>query len=351
VNGSAFRKFWMEGPGSFVLAIVAALFVRWAVFEAYVIPSGSMLPTLLHHDHIFVNKMLYGLRLPFSEKWLFHWSDPDRGEVVVFKYPQDKKLFYIKRIIGAPGDRILYENSHLYVNEQLVERTVPTTTKDDWEWLRDQDFPGDVDSGGKDGYVQWQETLDGHVYSTLLRKNGGPSPTFGPFVVPEGHFFVLGDNRDNSQDSRAWDAQATFATGEVSLTHASTGGAPITVSKGTVFKTSQSQALAVQFETTQDVTLTDGSVRVPVRCTEPGAQGNIPAGSIQVLADDLAAKDVQVNNLKAISGGEDKRFVPRDYLVGRASFVWLSCEETLPMVRFLCHPLKIRWNRFFHIIQ
>jgi signal peptidase I len=100
-----FWKFWSEGPGSFVLAIAAALIVRWAFYEAYVIPSGSMLPTLLLHDHIFVNKMLYGVRLPFSEKWLFHWNDPDRGEVVVFKYPQDKKLFYIKRIIGVPGDR------------------------------------------------------------------------------------------------------------------------------------------------------------------------------------------------------------------------------------------------------
>jgi signal peptidase I len=332
--------------------VALALIVRWAFFEAYVIPSGSMLPTLLHHDHIFVNKSVYGLRMPFSEKWLFKLSDPERGDVVVFKYPNDKSLFYIKRVVGLPGDRVFYENGNLYINEELVEKAVPSSHKVDFNWLRDQDFPGESKSGGRENYVHWQETIGNHSYSVLLRKNGIHSAPFGPYVVPENHLFVMGDNRDNSQDSRAWDARATYARGEVLVIRTSASGLePLVIPKGTLFRTSDSQTLAVQFESVDEVILKDGDARVPIQCKEPGAQGNVPAGAIKLLPEALASHGLQVNNLSATAGGEDKRFVPRDFLVGRASFVWLSCEETLPMVRFLCHPLKIRWKRFFHPIN
>jgi signal peptidase I len=247
------RRFWTEGPGSFLIAIVLALFIRWAFFEAYVIPSTSMLPTLLVHDHIFVNKILYGVRAPFSEKWFVQWRHPQRGEVVVFKYPADKEKYFIKRVVGLPGDRVLYENGHLYVNEKLIEKTIPQGFKDEWLWLRDSDFPGDQDIGGRALYVHWEEHLADITHSILLRKEGANQVTFGPVTVPEGQYLVLGDNRDNSQDSRAW--------------------------------------------------------------------------------------------------SEGRRFVPRAYLIGRASFVWLSCESTLPVVTFLCNPLDIRWKRLFHSVQ
>ena len=250
------RRFWIEGPGSFLLAIILALSVRWILFEAYVIPSTSMLPTLLVHDHIFVNKILYGLRAPFSENWLVRWYQPERGEVVVFKYPADKEKYFIKRIIGLPGDRVLVENGNLYVNDKIVERSIPRDLKEEWQPLKDSDFPGDEEAGGRALYVHWEEHLGESPsqknYSVLLRRQGG-SATFGPVTVPGGEYFVLGDNRDNSKDSRAWD--------------------------------------------------------------------------------------------------EDKRFVPRDYLVGRASFVWLSCESTLPGLTFLCNPLAIRWKRLFHSVN
>ncbi len=247
------RRFWTEGPGSFVLAIALALFVRWALFEAYVIPSTSMQPTLLVNDHIFVNKLIFGLRVPFSERWLVHWNHPQRGDVVVFKSPSDKNKYIIKRVIGVPGDRVVYENGHLYLNEKLVEKTIPQDLKDEFLWLRDSDFPGDENVGGRALYVHWEEHLERKRYSVILRKETSMEAAFGPVSVPDGQYLVLGDNRDNSQDSRFWE--------------------------------------------------------------------------------------------------DSYRFVPRDYLIGRASLVWLSCESTLPVLTFLCNPLTIRWKRLFHAVN
>ena len=204
------RRFWTEGPGSFLLAIVLALFIRWAFFEAYVIPSTSMLPTLLVNDHIFVNKIIYGIRRPFSESWFVQWSHPRRGEVVVFKYPANKDQYYIKRVVGVPGDRVLYENGNLYVNEKLVERGIPQDLKQEWTWLKDTDFPGDQAAGGMSLYVHWEERMNDKTYSVILRKEGGSQATFGPVTVPDGQYLVLGDNRDNSQDSRAWEEGNRF---------------------------------------------------------------------------------------------------------------------------------------------
>lgn len=247
------RRFWTEGAGSFLLAILLALFVRWAFFEAYVIPSTSMLPTLLVNDHIFVNKILYGVRAPFSENWFVQWRHPKRGEVVVFKYPADKQKYYIKRVVGLPGDRVLYEKGNLYINDRLVDKTIPSTHKEEWLWVNDSDFPGDQAAGGKSLYVHWEEQLDTGEHSILLRKESSHEEAFGPIVVPMGQYLVMGDNRDNSRDSRAW--------------------------------------------------------------------------------------------------SEERRFVPREYLIGRASFVWLSCESTLPVVTFLCNPLEIRWKRLFYPVN
>lgn len=247
------REFWTEGPGSFVVAILLAVIVRWALFEAYVIPSTSMLPSLLVNDHLFVNKITFGLRVPFAEKWIFKWEDPKRGDVMVFKLPSNKDLYYVKRVIGVPGDRVMYENGHLYVNEKLVERTIPQELKDEWGTLKDTDFPGEQDIGGLSNYVHWEEHLGSKNYSILLRKESSGAPAFGPVTVPEGQYFVLGDNRENSQDSRAWE--------------------------------------------------------------------------------------------------KETRFVPRDYMIGRASLLWLSCESTLPVLTFLCNPLTIRWNRLLQPVN
>jgi len=248
------RQFWTEGWGSFAIAIGIALVIRWGLMEAYVIPSASMLPSLLIHDHIFVNKAVYGIRIPFSEKWLVKFKSPERGEVVVFKYPVDKDIFFIKRVVGLPGDKIMYENGKLYVNDQPVE-TTPAPTGGDWDEVRDADFRREdvqnpnFQSDGKSNYVHFIEKLGEHPHSILLRKDDVFGRSEGPWTVPSGHLFMMGDNRDNSHDSRRWG------------------------------------------------------------------------------------------------------FLPEENILGRAMFVWLSCEETLPQLSFLCNPLTTRWGRFFHQVN
>lgn len=239
--------FWKEGWGSVGLAILAALTVRWAFFEAYVIPSGSMLPSLLINDHIFVNKYVYGVRVPFSEKWLVKFGEPLRGEVIVFKYPLDMGTFFIKRVVGEPGDKVYYENNRLYVNDVEVERTIPATDEG-LKWLRSEDLSQSGRPEKVEDYDHFIESINGISHSVILRKNEFPK-NYGPIIVPADHLFVMGDNRDGSSDSRYWG------------------------------------------------------------------------------------------------------FVPKKNILGRASIVWLSCEETFSFASMICNPLTVRWTRFFHSIH
>ena len=252
------KLFWTEGWGSMALAVLAALTIRWLLLEAYVIPSGSMFPSLLKNDHIFVNKLTYGIRFPFSENWMVKFREPERGEVIVFKFPKDKNIFYIKRIVGVPGDKIKFENGVLYINDKPQEKVVPKSSTD-FDYLREEDFKSE---GGMDdtksNYVHFTEMLDGGIgdkhavvpHSILLKKgevmgfNGD-----GEWIVPEDHLFAMGDNRYNSSDSRFWG------------------------------------------------------------------------------------------------------FVPKKNILGKAGFVWLSCEEMIPVVSILCNPLTVRGTRFFHTIH
>src|SRR5580765_5044118 len=107
------KKSFLRETGSLLLAIAFALSIRWCLVEAYVIPSGSMLPSLLIQDHIFVNKLVYGIRVPFSKEWLLRFRLPTKGEVIVFKYPEDESTFFIKRVIGTPGDKIGWDGQQL----------------------------------------------------------------------------------------------------------------------------------------------------------------------------------------------------------------------------------------------
>jgi len=159
------QKLLKEYVEALAVALILALVIRSFVVQAFKIPSESMVETLLVGDHLLVSKFAYGVKLPFTDKTLVKTGDPERGDVIVFEYPENRDLDYIKRIIGLPGDVVELKNNVLYRNGQAVEEP-------------------------------YKRVEAGRV--------PGTKSTWGPETVPEGQYFVMGDNRDHSQDSRYW---------------------------------------------------------------------------------------------------------------------------------------------------
>ena len=152
-----------------LLAIVIAFFIRTFVIQAYKIPSGSMKPTLLIGDHILVSKFNYGIKLPFIRSTLIPVGSPKRGDILVFIYPEDRSKDFIKRLIGVPGDTVEIRDKQILLNGQ-----------------------------------PWKETHGVHSDSLIIPGAVQPRDNFGPVKVPEGSLFVMGDNHDESYDSRFW---------------------------------------------------------------------------------------------------------------------------------------------------
>ena len=179
----------VEYSKSFFPVLLIVFLLRGFIVEPFRIPSGSMLPSLYIGDFILVNKFAYGIRLPVWNKKVIETGDPERGDVVVFRYPRNPSLDYIKRVVGLPGDHIAYYNKVLYVNGKPVSR----------------DFAGEYEGPGQTHANKYKEDLVGVKHSILLQP-GRPSSLEGEYIVPDEMYFVMGDNRDNSNDSRVWGA-------------------------------------------------------------------------------------------------------------------------------------------------
>jgi signal peptidase I len=194
-----------EYSESIGVAIAIALVLRAFVVEAFQIPSGSMIPTLEVGDHIFVSKFAYGVSIPFSNSKIFQFAQPSRGDVIVFKFPMDPSTDYIKRVVGLPGDVIEMRQEELFVNGRPVHRErVPRVYHCGDGPPRAADAPLHASALADDDECElWVETLGSVQHETVLEPRRG-GRDFGRTVVPAGHVFVMGDNRDNSSDSRVW---------------------------------------------------------------------------------------------------------------------------------------------------
>lgn len=189
-------SFW-DTAKTIIYAVLIALFVRTVAFEPFNIPSGSMISTLLVGDYLFVSKYSYGysrhslpLSLPIIPGRIMA-SQPERGDVAVFKLPSDNSTDYIKRIVGLPGDRIQMRQGRLWINEVLVKRK------------RIEDYVFTDSFGRINRMAQFMETLpNGRDHRIIEQTDEGQLDNTGVYTVPKGHYFAMGDNRDNSLDSR-----------------------------------------------------------------------------------------------------------------------------------------------------
>ena len=184
------EPWYIDYSRSFFPVLLIVLILRSFIAEPFRIPSGSMMPTLLHGDFILVNKFTYGLRLPALHTKVWANKSPERGDVVVFRYPENPSLDYIKRVVGLPGDQLEYRDKTVYVNGTAMKQVDLGT------------YVGKGRDAVMSGSNKRQESLSTVDHEMLL--NDRRLSIAGAWTVPDEHYFVMGDNRDNSNDSRVW---------------------------------------------------------------------------------------------------------------------------------------------------
>lgn len=202
---NSFKKWAKENLLSLGIAFLVVFAIRSSVVEAFKIPSGSMIPTLFVGDHIFVSKFAYGFKIPFSDLvfdepvYILKRDPPKRGDIIVFKFPRDESLHYIKRVVGVPGDTVEIRSKQLYVNGALVGREPLAASDVDRFFAKNDDAkytPAEFDL--------FTEDLTGVKHTIMVQKNSYLDDDRPPFQIGPENLFVMGDNRDFSNDSRFW---------------------------------------------------------------------------------------------------------------------------------------------------
>lgn len=191
VDGQEIKDPWLiEYSKAFFPVILVVFLLRSFIVEPFRIPSGSMLPNLHIGDFILVNKFSYGIRLPVINKKVINISSPERGDVMVFRFPHDPSINFIKRVVGLPGDKIEFKDNRLQINGVPVP--MEPKVEDDFQKVSENKYPG----------KRFVETFGSNVHEIIVDPEKRSKKT--SYSVPEGQYFVMGDNRDHSNDSRYW---------------------------------------------------------------------------------------------------------------------------------------------------
>ena len=177
---------------SLIWAIVIVIILRAFVVQAYKIPSGSMIPTLVVGDHLLAGKFTYGIKIPYMDVKFFQWRKPKKGEIVIFEFPLDPSKDFVKRVVGTEGDTVEMKAGVLYINGKKI----PV------KYVSEYDY--NDTAGNREHCKKLEEDLFNHKHYILWCRGYEDMRDYGPYVVPKNSIFVMGDNRDHSNDSRFW---------------------------------------------------------------------------------------------------------------------------------------------------